>query len=282
VVRLLRSQGRPIRILTRDQHDTRALASPGVEIAVGNVQDTAAVGRALRGVDTVVSAIHGFAGAGGDNPQTVDRDGNHNLITAAESAGVEHFILVSIQGVAPNHPMELMRMKFQAEQELRASRLPWTIIRPTAFMETWMHIIGDPLMKTGKTRIFGRGRNPINFVSVSDVAQLVARAVDEPTLRGAIVEMGGPENLTMRQFVQVFQSATSRQGSVSAIPLPMMRIMAVVMRPINPTLARQIQAGVVMDTTDMTFDTTPFRQRFPDVPLTPLAEAVKRIYLPNA
>jgi hypothetical protein len=37
----------------------------------------------------------------------------------------------------------------------------------------------------------------------------------------------------------------------------MMRLMAVLMRPLNPTLARQIQAGVVMDTHDMSFDPSP-------------------------
>ena len=67
-------------------------------------------------------------------------------------------------------------MKYAAEQALQASGLSWTIIRPTAYMETWAKLIGEPLVKTGKTRIFGRGVNPINFVSASDVAQFVASA----------------------------------------------------------------------------------------------------------
>ena len=48
-------------------------------------------------------------------------------------------------------------------------------------METWAKLVGEPLIKTGKTRIFGRGDNPINFVSVYDVARFVARAVVDPT-----------------------------------------------------------------------------------------------------
>ena len=63
-----------------------------------------------------------------------------------------------------------------------------------------------------------------------------------------------PQNLTMRQVAQTIMPATKISGKVNAVPLPMMRLMAVLMRPLNATLARQIQAGIVMDTHDMTFD----------------------------
>ena len=49
-------------------------------------------------------------------------------------------------------------MKYMAEQKLKASGLAWTIIRPTAYMETWPSLIGEPLLETGRTRIFGRGK----------------------------------------------------------------------------------------------------------------------------
>ena len=77
-------------------------------------------------------------------------------------------------------------MKYSAEQELKASGLSWTIIRPTAYMETWAKLIGEPLVKTGRTRIFGRGENPINFVSAYDVAQFVACAAQETNMQGEL------------------------------------------------------------------------------------------------
>jgi hypothetical protein len=75
---------------------------------------------------------------------------------------------------------------------------------------------------------------------------------------------------------------TRRAGSVSHVPLPMMRVMAFVMRPVNPALARVIQAGVVMDTQDMTFDPTDLMRRYPSIPLTPLAEVLRRNYVGQA
>ena len=103
----------------------------------------------MTGAQTVVSAVTGFAGRGSMNPRTVDGEGNRNLIRAAQEAGVEHFILVSIHGAAPDHPMELYRENYRAEQALMNSRLEWTILRPTVYMETWGGIVGSPILQTG-------------------------------------------------------------------------------------------------------------------------------------
>ena len=279
VTRLLTARGLQLRVLTRDPSRAQHLAGAPVEIIAGDVRDGDAVERAVAGSRIVISAIQGFSGTGDANPQTVDLQGNGTLIQAAQKAGVEHFVLVSVHGAAPTHPMELFRMKYLAEQELKASGLSWTIIRPTAYMETWLTLIGEPLVKTGKTRIFGRGDNPINFVSAHDVAQFIVCAVAETNMHGAQVEVGGPENLSMNQVAQTFMRMTNVSGPVSHVPLPMMRLMSVLMRPVNATLARQIQAGVSMDTGDMMFDPSDMRRRYPTISCTSLAEAVGRDYV---
>lgn len=278
VVRMLTARGHAVCVLTRDLARAQHLAGNDVEVVSGDVREPDTLARAMEGAETVISAIQGFSGTGSDSPQTVDAEGNGNLIRAARVAGVEHFILISVQGAAPDHPMDLFRMKYRAEQELRASGLAWTIIRPTASMETWATLIGEPLVKTGKTRLFGRGTNPINFVAADDIAAFVALAATDPALRGELIEVGGPENLTMEQFARAFDPSGGKAGAVSRVPLPMMRLMAVLLRPVKPTIARQIQAGVVMDTHDMSFDAAETMRRYPSVVPTGLAAVVRRDY----
>ena len=233
------------------------------------------------GVRTVISAINGFGGDGALGVKAIDRDGNVNLIDAAEAAGVEHFVLVSIQQAAADHPIELFRMKAAAEERLRASGLSWTMVRPTAYQETWLEIVGRPLVTTGSTRVFGRGQNPINFVSAGDVARIVDLAVTDPALRGASVDVQGPENLTFDEFVETVRATTGATGTVNHVPLPMLRLMSVILRPIKPVLAGQMAAAVVMDTRDMTADTTERARRFPHIPSTPLREVAARQLRPR-
>jgi hypothetical protein len=58
----------------------------------------------------------------------------------------------------------------------------------------------------------------------------------------------------------------------------MMRLMSVLMKPFNRAMAGLIQAGVVMDTTDMTFDPDEIRTRYPSISPTSLAEVIRIDY----
>jgi NADH dehydrogenase len=143
-------------------------------------------------------------------------------------------------------------------------------------MELWSKLVAAPLISTGKTVIFGRGRNPNNFVSVYDVARFVELAVVDPAMRGVSLDIGGPENLSFEDIVEVVQREMGKRGAVRHVPLQMMRLASLVMKPFNPTLARQIAAGVVMDTADMTFDASSLTRSHPSIPLTSFAEVVRR------
>jgi NADH dehydrogenase len=269
-------QGLAVRVLTRDPARARYLAGQGVEVVGGDVRDSADVAQAVRGAGTVISAVHGFAGPGGVSPATVDRAGNANLIGAATRAGAA-FILVSVVGAAPTHPIGLFRAKYAAEDMLRVGDIPWTIVRATAFMETWATIMGRMLQTSGKVLVFGRGDNPVNFVSARDVAALLARAVTDPGLRGQVLEIGGPDNLTLNRVAAILQETTGRRGAVRHIPRPALQAIARLTSAVKPALARQAGAALAMDTIDMTFDSTRTRQAFPGLPNTGMRSAVKEL-----
>ncbi len=239
-------------MLTRDEHHADPLRDTGVDVVIGDVRDTSTVAAAVRGCTTVISAIHGFTGPRGVNPASIDRDGNRTLIRAALDAGVDHMVLVSVYGAAPTHPMSLHRMKYAAEQSLIDSGLNWTIIRPVPFMETWIEVIGAHLADQGKALVPGPGDNPINFVSVRDVATVIDRAVRDNTMRSRRLDIIGPESLTLRHIAEQLVASNTRPSRIVHIPLAALRAMSVLAKPVAPAFARQAQAAVVMNTTDMT------------------------------
>jgi uncharacterized protein YbjT (DUF2867 family) len=124
LVPLLTQRQLQVRVLTRDPARARHLEGKQVEVVCGDLRDPCPVDRAVAGAQTVISAVQGgFGGTDGANPKTVDRQGYSHLIAAARAHAVEHFILVSIIDAAPDHPLELWRMKYLAEQDLKASGL---------------------------------------------------------------------------------------------------------------------------------------------------------------
>ena len=276
VVDRLAGKGGAIRIMARDPTTVPA-RWPNVEVVRGDARRAANLDRAVAGASTVVSAMSAF-GMQRVTPREVDRDGNANLIAACERQGVDHVVLVSVRTASPTHPTALHRMKYEAEQRLMRSSLSWTILRPSPFIETFQQVLGAPLLEKGKTVVFGRARNPINFVSAHDVAWCVERASTDAALRGTAIDVGGPENLTLLEFVASFAAVTGARGPVTHIPLPVMRMISVVARPFNATFARLVQASVVMDTTDMAFDASRLRVQFPDLALTTAAEAARGDY----
>lgn len=237
LVERLRAEGVTVRVLTRSLERSEQLRRFGVEVAQGDVRQADTLRGALEGVDLVVSAVHGFAGPGRVTPRSVDREGNANLVRAAQ-AGATAIVMVSIVGAARDSRMELLREKYAAEQLVRSSGLPWTIVRSTAFVELWAELVGTGM-------VFGRGDNPINFVAVGDVADLVAQVVLDASYRGRIVEMGGPRDLSLNELAVSSQRVLGSPKRVRHVPRALLRALA--------PLHRQPRAALVMDTIDMSY-----------------------------
>jgi uncharacterized protein YbjT (DUF2867 family) len=260
LVTRLAGRGLEVRVLTRDPSRAKHLAGVACDVLRGDVRDRASLEGAVQGAGTVISAVQGFAGPGRVSPASVDRDGNANLVDAALAVDAE-VILMSVVGASPDHPMELFRAKWAAEQKLRASGVRWTIVRATAYVELWAEIMAKPI-------VFGRGENPINFVSVGDVAEAVEQAVTDTSLRGKLLEIGGPQNMTFNDLAELLERTRGRPPRVRHVPRWLLRSAA--------PFARQARAALAMDSVDMTFDATVTRRAFADLPMTDLESALAR------
>ncbi len=266
----LAGRGLAVRVLTRTPARADHLAVLGVEVIAGDVRDRASLALAVRGADVVVSAIQGFTGPRGSSPATIDYQGNVNLIDAGRAVGAR-FVLMSVVGAAADSPMELFRMKHAAEQHLQAGNGCWTIVRATAFLELWIDVLGKTAARSGRPVVFGRGENPINFVSVADVAGLVEQAVTDPATDGRILEIGGPDDLSFNQLAAAIQQAAGRTAAPRHVPPAVLWLMARSAGYLRPELGRQARAALVMDQADLSFDPTAIRQAYPGLSCTPLS-----------
>jgi uncharacterized protein YbjT (DUF2867 family) len=139
-----------------------------------------------------------------------DLSGMLHLVDAARAAGVvEHFVYTSFsKNIDLDFP--LRNAKRTVEDHLKLSGLPYTILRPSCFMEVWLSPAVGFDAANAKATIYGTGANPISWISLADVAAFAVRSLDTPAARNATIELGGPEALTPLQVVKIFERAYGR------------------------------------------------------------------------
>lgn len=244
----LATEGRRVRVMSRGLR-APAPDAPGLQVLVGDVRDGEAVETAMDGVDVVVSAVQGMVGGGRVSPASVDRDGNLVLLEAARRHGAD-LVLLSAAGAAPDAAMELCRMKYAAEEALGASGCPGTVIRPAAFVQTWLEVLQTSAGRSRRPRILGRGDNPIPWVDVHEVAALVVRAVGDPALRGRTLDLVGPERLTLDELARSMMRGLGWPGTPQRVPRAVVRAAAFTVGLVRPDVRRICLAALAMDDLD--------------------------------
>jgi NADH dehydrogenase len=260
-------EGEQVTVVARSAPQVRV---PGAHFVAADLRDPSTLPAALDGADVVVAAAHGMDPGKGESPAEVDRDGNIGLIDVAKVRGAD-VVLVSVVDASADHPLELFRMKWAAEQHLRASGVPWTIVRASAFAEMWVEMLRGSAHDGKGPQVFGDGDNPINFVSVQDVAVAVARAATDATLRGQVIAVGG-DDLTLNELAHLVRPETPPRH----VPRAVLHVMGQVARPVRPSLARLARTALVMDRADLRFDAAASRTAYPWLPRTSVRELVHR------
>jgi uncharacterized protein YbjT (DUF2867 family) len=217
----LRDRGAAVRGLVRPTAGTEKVAkleALGVEIARGDLRDAASLAAAARGADVVISTVSIIATAQpGDSFDATDNAGTRALIDAAKRADVRQFIFVSFDHVhfddAP-----IVRAKREVEQYLRDSGVPFTILQSSLFMEVWLGPRLGVDAAAGTATVFGSGERPMNYISVRDVAEYAARCVGDESVLNRTLRIGGPESLSQRDAVRIFEETFGKPFRVTAIP----------------------------------------------------------------
>jgi uncharacterized protein YbjT (DUF2867 family) len=277
----LLDQGRPVRALVRDVDRAAALQQRGARLAVGDLRDRASLQAACDGVTHVITTANAFMGRGDNSVAAVDRQGNRDLIDAAREAGVRQFVFTSALLSDIFNGEAFFAAKFATEAYLRASGLTYTILHPTAFMDVWAQIIGEPVLKGATAMVFGPGTHPVNFVAVDNVADVAVLTIDDPGAFNQVVEIGGPENLTLNEVVAIFERIGGRPARRRHMPVALLRALGTLLRPFNGPLARQMNAGAFTGSGPLTFDPRAMLERYP-VRLLGLEEWARAKYGPRA
>lgn len=220
IARRLLADGRAVRILVRAQSDYADLVDLGAQPVFADLKEPATVRAACAGVDTVVTTANAVERGGSDTIDSVDRQGNRDLIDAAEASGVRRFVFVSVLGADAASPVPLVRAKAETEQHLAASTMAWTVLQPNLCMDTWLPMaIGGPALAGAPVTLVGEGRRLHSMVAMADVASYALAVLDRDEAHGERVVIGGPRPVTWHDAVAAFEQALGHEIPVRvAVP----------------------------------------------------------------
>jgi len=275
LVPMLVGAGHNVRVMARGVSQSfPGRAGDGVELLHGDLASEADCREAVAGCSAAVFAASGF-GIKDSDPRAVDRDGAIQLVRAAAAAGVQHVVMMSMHGAAPDGPIDFLRCKAAAEESVRASGMAWTVVRIGALLEQRLENMTAPLETKGKVLVFGSGSAPVTYTSVPDAAAVVLRALSDPALRNRVIEWGS-QTLTANEVADAVL-ARAGHGSVQRIPPAAERILSIAARPFSPFLARIAGAGIWEEAGGGAFPWAPTREEFPDIPVTGLRQALETV-----
>ena len=221
ICRQLAEKGKPMRALVRvssDQAKVDGLKGIGAEIVQGDLKDRSSLDAACRGVKAVVATVSSIPRSyqpKENSLQNVDVEGLANLVASAKAAGAEHFIYISM---TQDVDCPLRNAKRAGEGRLKKSGLPYTILRPSYFMEAWLGPRVGFDYANAKARIYGTGEQPISWISFRDVARFAVESLDNPAARNTTLEIGGPEALSPLQVVKIFEEVGGQGFGLEHVP----------------------------------------------------------------
>ncbi len=232
--RTLIEHGHGVRALVRDAKRAGQLLK-AAQIIEGDVFERASLDRL---VDKADACIH-LVGIIMERPRfdiTFERlhvEATGNVVAACEAAGVLRYVHMSALGARPDATARYHRTKFEAEQVVRASRLPWTIFRPsvihgpegefTAMAAKWVRGTAPPFFFLPYFGAGLLGRGPKRYVQpvyVADLAEAFARAIETDRTVREVYPLGGPDRMTWPEMLCAFRDAIAPGSKKPAIAIP--------------------------------------------------------------
>ena len=256
--------GRPVRALVRDPE--RALERDPTlaraQLVTGDLTDPDSLRVACNGATYVITTANAFMQKGANTPERVDIAGTRALAAAARDARVQRLIYVSAVVAEPHSFVDFYRYKYAAQEAVRTSGVRYTIVRAPAFMDVWAEIVLAKARTGGAAVVFGDGKRPVNFIAVDDLARIIIALLDDPSAENQIVELRGPEDLTLLQVVEAYERKVGHPVKRKHVPVAAMSIMRRLVRPFNPVLARMMSGGLQIATSTPQIK-SPHRPTFP-------------------
>ncbi len=238
LARHLVESGQRVRLLLRPAVRTPRLPK-GVplEVTVAGLSDVRGLRAALRGVRVVYHLAGSEHSGARADLQSVDIEGTRKLASAASEAPIERFVFLSHLGADRASAYPLLKAKGIAEEAIRKSGVPHTIVRSAVVFGTGDHFTTTLARLIAIAPFFllpGRGETLIQPLWVEDLAACLTWMLEEDATINQTYEIGGGEYFSFRQTVEIVLRVLGKRRVFISCSFPALRALTATLEAVFP------------------------------------------------
>lgn len=239
LIRQLTETGQQVRVLLRPSpRSPRLPKGVPVEVAVVSLSDERGLRAALRSVDQIYHLASAASQGRGGNLFTTDIEGTRTLAQVAAGAEIERFVFISHLGADRASAFPIHKAKGIAEEHIRKSGVPHTIIRSSIVFGPEDHFTTNLArfirLSPGLLPIPGDGRTLVQPLWVEDLVTCLIWALQNPATINQTYEIGGGEYFTVRQALETLMNVIHARRLLIPLSPPYMRALLVTLDAFTP------------------------------------------------
>ncbi len=256
VVRRLAKAGARVRVVARDPEAgmfLKPMGDPGqIVLCRGDVLEARSVAEAVAGADMVVNLVGILYESGRYTFAAVHAEGARLVAEAAKAAAAKRFVQVSAIGASNRSPADYARTKAAGEVSVAKAFAGATIVRPGIVFgpdDDFFNRFAALARLAPVLPLFGGGHTRFQPVYVGDVAEAVARILDDRQSAGKTYELGGPGIFTFREVLEIVLRHTGLARLLVPLPFWLASLQASVLELLpKPPLTRDQVKMLMRDT----------------------------------
>ena len=200
----------------------KPLGNPGqIELFKTNIFNKDEVSKVLKNCDLAINLV-------GILHETKKQKFNHIhskfpllLSSLCSEFGIKNLVHISALGVKEKHNSEYMRSKYEGEKNIQDNFKSSVILRPSVVFgpeDKFFNTFASLAQFSPFLPLIGGGKTKFAPIYVSDVAKAIVKALDLNNVEPKIYELGGPENYSFKELMEILLTEIKKKRFLVPIP----------------------------------------------------------------
>jgi uncharacterized protein YbjT (DUF2867 family) len=193
-----------VRVFVRDEKKAKPLKDSGAEVIIGDLDQPETIIPAVKSVDKIYLLTW-------NGPTQLQQA--ENVIKAALETGNPHIVRHSMWGPGNSR---IIKQGLQVEEIIKSSKLPWTILKPTFYMQNTM--MAAQTIATQGNIYWDMKDGKLGMIDVRDIAEAAFAVITGKGHEGKSYVLTGPEAISFTDIAKIFSRVLERDVNYINVP----------------------------------------------------------------